>query len=76
MAFAKEVRLRSVEVLPESNAVNVCWINRVYEDEILISESFVRSVYTNENMPEFLEDVLGAEHYAQALGWICPMPDS
>lgn len=76
MSFTKETKLRSVEILPESGAVNVCWINRVYEDDILISESFARSVYTSENLPDFMEDVPGAEHYARALGWLWAMPDS
>jgi len=69
MALTEQKILKSVEVLVDQNAVNVCWENQILRDAEIISAVPHRCAYTTEQKEQFLAEVEGAAPYAAILGW-------
>ena len=62
-------QLKSVEVLPTSQATNVLWENQVLKDGVVISSVNHRCAYGILQREQFLADVVGATDYIVAAGW-------
>ncbi len=69
MALTEQKILKSVEVLIEQNAVNVCWENQILRDGEVISTVPHRCAYAQEQKEQFLAEVEGAASYVAILGW-------
>jgi hypothetical protein len=61
--------LKSVEILPTQNAINVCWMNQILRDGEIISEIPHRCAYMQDQKDQFLADVEGGDKYVAAIGW-------
>lgn len=69
MALTEQKVLKQVTVLAQQSAANVQWANQILRDGEVISETFERKAYTQEQKDEFLVEVEGADAYVSALGW-------
>lgn len=69
MALSEQKILKSVEVLPAQNGVNVCWVNQIVRDGEVISEIPHRCAYGPEQKEQFLAEVADAAQYVAILGW-------
>lgn len=69
MALSEQRILKQVSILPAQSAVNVQWANQILRDGEVISETYERKAYTQEQAAEFINEVEGAESYITALGW-------
>jgi len=69
MALTEQTILKQITVLPEQAAINVQWANQVLRDEEVISETYHRKAYTQEQQAEFELEVAGAAAYVTAVGW-------
>jgi hypothetical protein len=70
MALTENKILKQVSILPNQSAVNVQWSNQILRDGELVTETFERKAYTQDQKAEFLAEVEGAENYIAALGWL------
>lgn len=69
MVLTEQTILKQVTVLPVQNAINVQWANQVLRDGEVISETYHRKAYGQEQQAEFEADVEGAAAYVAAVGW-------
>lgn len=67
--FEETKTVSQVAILPNHSAINVQWVNRVEKDGVVISESFERKAYAEDQKDDFLKEVEGAKAYAKAAGW-------
>lgn len=67
--ITKEKALSSVEINVESNTINVKWVNRIIDDDTVLSEVPHRCSYTAEMIDQFRTDVENAEQYITVVGW-------
>ena len=70
MALTEQTTIKQVTVLPAQNAINVQWANQVLRDGEVISETYHRKAYGQEQRAEFEADVEGAAAYVAAVGWV------
>lgn len=61
--------LKSVEVNYESNAFNVCWLNEIVKDDVVISSIPHRCAYDETCRESFIAEVDGAESYLSLVNW-------
>lgn len=69
MALSEQRILKQVSILPQQSAVNVQWANQILRDGEVITETYERKAYTQDQAAEFASEVEGAEGYLTALGW-------
>lgn len=69
MALSEQTILTQVTVLPTQAAINVQWTNQILRDGEVISETYHRKAYTQEQQAEFESEVTGAAAYVTAAGW-------
>ena len=69
MALTEQRILNQVTTLTAQGAVNVQWADQILRDGEVISQTFHRKAYTEEQKAEFLAEVEGAAAYVAALGW-------
>ena len=67
--LTEQKTVKSVQILPEQNAVNVQWSLKVLRDGEVISERYERKAYSQEQSVEFLAEVENAQAYMDALDW-------
>ena len=61
--------LKQVTTLPAQSAVQVQWANQILKDGVVISETYERKAYSQDQAAEFAAEVEGAAAYVTALGW-------
>lgn len=69
MALSEQRILKQVTVLAQQSAANVQWANQILRDGEVISETYERKAYTEDQKDSFLSEVEGAEGYVLILGW-------
>ena len=69
MALSEQRILKSVEILPTQNSINVLWVDQVLRDEEVIAETNHRKAYSAAQKDDFLAEVDGAAGYVSAIGW-------
>lgn len=70
MALTEQRILKQVTMLPQSNAVNVQWANQIIRDgSEVISETYERKAYGQDQKADFIAEVTGGQAYADAMGW-------
>lgn len=69
MALSEQRILKQVTILAQQNAVNVQWANQILRDGEVITETYERKAYTQDQAAEFAAEVEGASGYLAALGW-------
>ena len=69
MALTENKVLKSIEVIPEAQSVNVLWENQVLRDGVVISQTLERSAYNELDKIRFMSDVSSANEYITILGW-------
>lgn len=69
MSLYEKRVLSQVSILPQNAAINVQWSNQIIKDGQVISETYERKAYTQEQKSEFLTEVENAESYIAAIGW-------
>jgi len=69
MVLSEQRILKSVEILPAQNTVNVLWVDQVLRDEEVIAETNHRKAYASDQKDDFLAEVDGAAGYVPAIGW-------
>jgi len=69
MALTEQTILKQVTVKPAQSAIEVQWANQISRDDVVISETFHRKAYTQEQQAEFEAEVEGAAAYVAAVGW-------
>ena len=62
--------LKQVTTLPAQSAVQVQWANQILKDGVVISETYERKAYGQEQKAEFIAEVEGAAAYVTALNWL------
>lgn len=62
--------LKSVEFLPQANALQVLWEVSIVEDGEVISSNNSRCTYSAEEKEKFLTEVEGAEKYVGLVEWV------
>lgn len=68
-------KLKSVEVLHDRNAINVCWKNQILRDGLVASEGLERKSYSSFQRSEFVADVDCADKYLDLIDWQGKTPD-
>ena len=69
MALIEQRILNQVTTLPNQSAIQVQWVNQILRDEEVISQTYERKAYMQEQKNEFLAEVEGAEGYFAIMGW-------
>lgn len=70
MALIEQRILKQVTMLPQSNTINVQWANQIVRDgSEIVSETYERSAYSQEDKDSFVAAVEGGLAYATAMGW-------
>lgn len=71
MAIIEQTRIRSIEVLPLDNAVNISWLQTFTNDDgIVVSENYFRKAYGADQRAEFLEEVkIPTEFIDSVIAW-------
>lgn len=70
MALTEQRILNQVTLLPQSNSINVQWSNQVIRDGYeVISETYERKAYGQDQKAQFIAEVEGGIAYATAMGW-------
>lgn len=69
MALSEQRILKSVEILPAQNAINVLWVDQVLRDGDVIAETNHRKAYTQDQREQVLAEVDGGAAYVAAAGW-------
>ena len=69
MALTEQRILNQVTTLPNQSAIQVQWANQILRDEEVISQTYERKAYMQEQKDEFLAEVEGAEGYVAIMGW-------
>ena len=63
-------QLKSVEVLPQVNVLQVLWEVNIVEDGEVLTTSNHRATYGNTQKEQFVAEVEGAEKYVGLIEWI------
>ena len=61
--------VKQITTLPSQGAINVQWSNQILRDGTLVSETYERKAYTEDQVAEFSAEVTGASNYITAMGW-------
>jgi hypothetical protein len=69
MALTEQRIIKSIQILPEQSAANVQWADQILRDGELVTETYHRKAYTEDQKDEFLVEVDGASNYIPVLGW-------
>lgn len=69
MALTEQRILKQVTILPNQSAVNVQWANQILRDGEVISETYERKAYGQDQKADFIAEVSGGQSYADAMGW-------
>jgi len=69
VALTETTILASVELLPQSNSINVRWDKLIQRDDEIVSRIPHRKAYGHAQRDEFAEEVDGAAKYLAAMGW-------
>ena len=69
MALTEQKVLKQVTVLAQQSAANVQWANQILRDGEVITETYERKAYTQDQKDDFLAEVEGAAGYIAVLGW-------
>ena len=69
MALTEQTIVNQVTVLPAQSAIQVQWANRILRDGEVVSETYHRRAYGQEQQAEFEAEVDGAAAYVAAVGW-------
>lgn len=69
MSLSEQHVLKSVEILPTQNSINVLWVDQIVRDGDVISERNHRKAYTQDQREDFLTEVDGGAAYVAAAGW-------
>jgi len=69
MAITRKKTLASVEIMVESNTINVKWLNNIIEDGEVLSSIPHRCCYSIEQKEQFLTEVENGQQYVTAVGW-------
>ena len=67
--------LKSVEVLPQVNAVNVLWENNIVKDGEVIASNMHRCAYGKGQREKFLEEIEDSEKYVELIDWTVEVVD-
>jgi hypothetical protein len=70
MALTEQRTLNQVTILPNQKAASVQWADQILRDGVVVTETYHRCSYTEEQKSLFLTEVEGAESYLAALGWL------
>lgn len=62
--------LKSIEVLPQANVVQVLWEVNIVEDGEVLTSSNHRGAYSSNEKDKFIAEVEGAEKYLGLIEWI------
>ena len=63
-------QLKSVEVLPQANVLQVLWEVNIVEDGEVLTSSNYRATYGNTQKEQFLAEVEGADKYIGLIEWV------
>lgn len=69
MALTEIRVLNKVEILPQDNAIQVQWKNKILRDGEEVSFTYERKAYSADQKSEFENEVDGAAGYIAAIGW-------
>ncbi len=69
MALTEQRIIKSVTISP-GLSVSVQWADQILKDDVVISETYHRCAYTEEQKSLFLAEVDGADAYLAVLGWV------
>lgn len=69
MSLSEQRILKSVEILPAQNAINVLWVDQIMRDGEVVAETNHRKAYTQDQREAFLGEVTGGAAYVAAVGW-------
>lgn len=69
MALTEQRILKQVTLLPQANAVNVQWANQILRDGELVSETYERKAYGEDQKVDFINEVTGGQAYSDIMGW-------
>jgi hypothetical protein len=69
MALTEQTIINQVTVKPTQQAIEVQWSNQILRDDEVISETYHRKAYGQEQQAEFELEVEGAAAYVAAAGW-------
>ncbi len=69
MALTEQTVMDQITLLPLQKAINVRWANQIFRDGELISQSYHRKAYTEDQQSEFIAEVENASLYSTAVGW-------
>lgn len=64
-----------VQHLPESNSIQVQWVDRILRDGVVVSESYRRCAYGAGQRAKFEAEVLNAQNYTHLVDWNAPVPE-
>lgn len=67
--FTEQRVLKQVQILPQSNTIQVQWADQVLKDGVVISETLHRCAYMQEQKDQFLAEVDNGAVYVATLGW-------
>lgn len=70
MALSEQKILKSVNVLPAAQAIEVQWSNQILRNDVVISETYSRCAYGADQKEQFLSDVPNGQPYIDAVGWV------
>ena len=63
-------QLKSVEVLPQANVLQVLWEVSIVEEGEVLTSSNHRATYNSEQKEQFLAEVEGAEKFVGLIEWV------
>ena len=70
MSLVEQRVLKQVTMLPQSNTINIQWANQIVRDgSEIVSETYERAAYSQEDKDAFISAVDGGAAYATAMGW-------
>ena len=69
MALTEQTIIKQVTVKPTQKAIEVQWADQILRDGEVISETYNRKAYGQEQQAEFEAEVAGAAAYVTAAGW-------
>lgn len=67
----KEIVIKSVEVLPTQNAIQVAWDNNIIDDDdvTVLASTIHRKAYISGERAQFMEEVSDAAKYVDLIAW-------
>lgn len=70
MALTEQRIIKQITMLPQSNTVNVQWADQIVRDgSKVVSETYERKAYGQDQKADFIAEVTGGQAYADAMGW-------